>query len=628
MADFSYILKYARTAEGSNDFFVEAEKYTGSTLVEKNDIICGIGNTDIYTELRCVISQTNFSIFSLVEGLIFNNTPVAKDSVVINQLVNDIPVMPTFNTITLLNSAQPGPAPTSEFDFYYRAKYGAEFPWPDEPGPGPTPGTPKIAGTYAHANFYPSGSHNIEASTDEPAKVFDVVTYNGLTPGDDYIIVGKVFDITDGKYISESATEKAFTAADVYGDEIVEFTIDATNLEGHTLVIFEELYTWDDHYLAEHSDRNDTDQHVYVLAPYDSDEGDDDEEAPYFCAVDENFNALGIVDAYESLIWTDRFDKAGDFEFYTLVDPNLFSLLKVDSYFYIPQSDRHMIVEKIEISSDPDDGDKLIVTGRSLESLLERRVIWKKTVINGNLQQSLKKIFEDNIINPPVGERRIANFVFKETSDPKITNLTLEAEYFGDNIYEVVCNVCQTNHIGFKIRLNSENQFVFELYSGEDRSYDNPNNNTNIIFGAEYDNVNNSNYIENKQNYKNVALVGTSSDDTTSSYGSKDYTGLSRRETYVSATDIDNEDMSKDEYKKALSDKGKEALKDYRNIKSFDGTMLNTDITYLRDYGLGDIIEYKDQYGHEDKARISELIINHDKNGFRIYPSFETLEDS
>lgn len=631
MAEFSYVLKMAKDTE---QYYLQAIKYNNSLPVEDNTIIISSeAQISIYTELQFVQNDTTFGVKTLVDGLYYNNIEIAKGELLFTIEKSQIALLPDTNNFVILNGNQPIPS-ASEFDFYYRTRYGAEFPWPEEPTPGPdVPGEPIIAGTWAHANYYGSGTHNLEAvekaKDDEEQQlstVVDVVTYNGLTPGEAYIIVGKIFDLTDKKYISEAATEMDLIPEDVYGDAHLEFNFDSSGLEGHTLVIFTELYTWDDHYLCEHSDRDDTDEYIYVLAKSEAEMSDDDEEAPYFCAVDENFNAIGILDAYESLIWTDRFDRAGDFELYTLVNPELFNLLKVDNYFYIPQSDKHMIVEKIEISTDAEDGDKLLITGRSLESMLDRRVVWKKTTINGNLQQSLKKIFEDNIINPPVGERRIANFIFKESSDPKITNLTLENEYFGDNIYDLVCNVCQTNHIGFRIRLNSSNQFVFELYSGEDRSYDNANNNTYILFGPDFDNVSNCNYIENKENYKNVALVGTSSDETTSSYGNKEHTGLSRRETYVSATDIDKDDMDKDQYKQALSDKGKIALKDYQNIKSFDGMMLNSGLTYLKDYGLGDVIEFKDTYGHAEKARMSEIIINHDKNGFKIYPSFETLE--
>lgn len=526
-----------------------------------------------------------------------------------------------------LNYSLP-PVPKKEFDFYYRTRYGAEFPWPEEPTPGPdVPGEPIIAGTLAHAGWKGSGSHNLEPSNN--SKVVDTVTYNGLIPGLTYTVVGMLYDKNIGDLIPESYTELDFVPEDVYGDTYVEINFDSSELAGHKLVVFESLYL-DGVLLSSYEDEEDTDETVYILNPSDQDEysPDDNEEQSYFCAVDENFNAIGIIDNYESLIWTDRFDRAGDFELYTAANIELFNLLKVDNYFYIPQSDKHMIVEKISVASDVEDGDKLNITGRSLESIIDRRIVYKKTVINGNLQQGLKKIFEDNIINPPIGERRIANFIFKESTDSKITKLTLDAEYFGDNIYDLVSNVCQTNHIGFRIRLNSSNQFVFELYSGEDRSYDNPNNNTYIIFGPEYDNVNNCNYSENKEDYKNVALAGTNSDDTSAwTTDHKSYSGLSRRETYISATDIDKDNMTTDQYKDALSNKGKEALKDYQNIKAFDGTMLNSNLAYLTDFNLGDIIEFKDIYGHEVKSRISEIIINHDSTGFRIYPSFEEIKE-
>ena len=39
--------------------------------------------------------------------------------------------------------------------------------------------------------------------------------------------------------------------------------------------------------------------------------------------MDKEFQTVGVIDVYESLLWTDRFYTYGDFELYTAFDPKI-----------------------------------------------------------------------------------------------------------------------------------------------------------------------------------------------------------------------------------------------------------------------------------------------------------------
>ena len=84
--------------------------------------------------------------------------------------------------------------------------------------------------------------------------------------------------------------------------------------------------------------------------------------------------------------------------------------------------------------------------------------------------------------------------------------MKLEAQYTGDNLYDVIQKICEEQGIGFKITLNDEKQFVFELYAGSDRSYDQTEN-PYVIFSPKFENIINSNYIESKASLKTVTLL-------------------------------------------------------------------------------------------------------------------------
>ena len=191
---------------------------------------------------------------------------------------------------------------------------------------------------------------------------------------------------------------------------------------------------------------------------------------------DTNFKDIFILDTYNSLIWTERYNECGDFEIYTRMNPDILNYIKQDYYVSRNDSECIMIVEKILIQSDIEDGDKLTISGRSLESILDRRIIWGQKALTGKLQDSIKTILTENIISPNNIKRKINNFIFEETDDEEITSLNIEAQYLGDNIYDVISSICKERSIGFKITLNNNNQFVFRLYYGVDRSYDQETN--------------------------------------------------------------------------------------------------------------------------------------------------------
>ena len=112
-----------------------------------------------------------------------------------------------------------------------------------------------------------------------------------------------------------------------------------------------------------------------------------------------NLDAVSIVDTYESFIWTDRYYAYGDFELYEAMREGLLDYIKQDYYLQSKESEHVMIVEKIQITSDTEDGNHVTVTGRSLESILDRRIVWGQKLLSGNLQNGIKTLLNENVIS-------------------------------------------------------------------------------------------------------------------------------------------------------------------------------------------------------------------------------------
>lgn len=361
-----------------------------------------------------------------------------------------------------------------------------------------------------------------------------------------------------------------------------------------------------------------------------------------------NFEAIAVIDTYVSFIWTDRYDEAGDFELKMRMNPDLLAIFKKDYYLWTPKSDRLMIIETLSVESDVEEGAIFTVAGRSLESLLMRRIVWKKTtfsIINvstgekPNLQNGIKKLLTENLINPSISIRKIPDFIFEESTDPKITSLTFEAQYFGEDLYSIVHSQCRENEIGFKVTLNADNQFVFKLYAGVDRSYEQITN-PYVIFSPSYDNVLNTNYLDSVKAYKNVTLVaGENETDANGeeiareTYVLGNAFGIDRREIFTDASSLSYDDgdggtLSAAQYQAHLRQKGIDTLIKNVYITAFEGEIdPNRMYKYGEDYFIGDIVQIANEYGQEGRAYISEYVISCDTNGLSTYPTFQTIQE-
>ena len=365
--------------------------------------------------------------------------------------------------------------------------------------------------------------------------------------------------------------------------------------------------------------------------------------------LDKSYDTYDAIDKFKSILWTVRFAKAGEFELYVPADMNMIKRFNEGDYARIEDSDRLMIIEDINLQTDAENGDYLVISGRSLESILERRIIWGMTVITGNFQNGIKTLLDRNVISPAIESRKIPNFTFKESTDPRITELTVEAQYFGENLYEEIEKLCEEKKVGFRVLPKDSGGFEFSLYVGEDRSY-NQIKNPWVVFSPNYENLQSSNYLYSKKNFKNATLVGGQGENwsrDTVEVVSDSSSGLDRRETFTDASWITNDTSGiendetlteeekqaaitalTEEYNEQLKQKGQEELAKTSITETFDGEIDATvQYVYREDFDLGDIVQIVNAYGMEASTRVSEIVISHDTTGKTIVPTFTVKED-
>ena len=356
---------------------------------------------------------------------------------------------------------------------------------------------------------------------------------------------------------------------------------------------------------------------------------------PDVYVMDTSFTTIGVIDNYKSLIWTERYSECGDFELYVIASSEIFKMVKQDYYLKIRGSNTVMIVENIQIETDAESGNMAKFSGRSLESILDRRVIWNEISVDGaNLHNLIKRMITENIISPSsfTSLRQISNFRFADSSDATITGLTISLQVIGENLYEEIKQLCNTCGIGFRIRLNVSNEFVFSLYRGTNRSYS-QSNNPYVTFSKSFDNLISSQYLLSNTSYKNASLVYGKRNDTVirNELHVGSYSGLSRRELLTDISGVTKEDgESDDSYNRKLLNKAQEDLTNAKASQAFEADA-ETRVMYVygTDFYMGDIVQFVNEYGLGASARVVEFIHSWDVDGYKSYPTFtiETAEE-
>lgn len=349
-------------------------------------------------------------------------------------------------------------------------------------------------------------------------------------------------------------------------------------------------------------------------------------------ALDKNLICVEQFSDFISLIWTERFNECGDFSLEFIASKDILEKLYSSYYFTIKMSTDIMVIESIETSTDLGNGDKIIVKGRSLKSILERRIVWGVKTLSGSLHDSIKSLINDNIIAPTDNDRKIDNFVYVDSEEERLLNLTIEDQYSGESLYEIISTLAKEESFGFNVYLDSSNRFVFSLYDGVDRSFDQIEN-PYVVFSEDYQNLKSMNVFTSSQNYKNVTLIGgegEGSAKTFTSYGSG--IGLDRREIYTDASGssktTESGTISDSEYISILETKGKEKIEKFKMETAYEGEFDTSTVFVLgKDFFVGDIVQLMDEYDNSAKVRIMEMVISENEEGLLTYPTFVAVEE-
>ncbi len=295
------------------------------------------------------------------------------------------------------------------------------------------------------------------------------------------------------------------------------------------------------------------------------------------------FEPIGFIDEFISLIWTRRYYNVGEYELY--IDSKYFQLLRKGGYIY---SSSFREVGIIETYSYIKEDSQCTIKGRFIEALLSYRVIDKIQNLNGTAENIVRNLVNNfAIANKPINKLQLGN------ANELGTSIALQVEY--ENLCEKIYDIVATQDLSIRVKYNyEEDKMYFEVWQGIDRT-ENQSSNSIVVFSDEYENISTSTYECNHKEYKNFAYVVGEGEGDIKVITAVDLTnGNERREILFEVRDKQDE-LTIEEYKKVLYQKGIEKLYEYGNVENVNTTFNSqSNLKYKVDYDLGDLCSYVD----------------------------------
>lgn len=328
-----------------------------------------------------------------------------------------------------------------------------------------------------------------------------------------------------------------------------------------------------------------------------------------------------VIDYSHSIIWISRFHDAGEFELRIPADAELLKLFS-DNETLITRdvTDTSMIPEVIERDTDNAEGDYLIITGKSAEGLLGRRVAYGTLVTSDKAELIIRSIVTNNMISTN-SRYKIRNFPLLKLGEQHNYTETIETQFKNKTLLEGISDACKLAGFGFRMPFDGE-YFTFDLYKGIDRSL-NQSENAYVLFSPEFENLGNTSYICDRSKLYNgfYAVNGSTLFATMNEAMIGD--PLQLREKWL---DVESSsDMTTTEFGQLLNAKANEELT--KEIREYSGEILNTDMyKFGRDYELGDRVSIVNQYGIRGTAVVTEITEVEDAEGYRLIPTFSDWE--
>lgn len=395
-----------------------------------------------------------------------------------------------------------------------------------------------------------------------------------------------------------------------------------------------------------------------------------------YYVLDTNLDVVDGIELFTSMIWSERYYTSGEFELYlpaTKESMQFYKKAAQEHYYIIPAQDKSsnlhripaMIIERSKLDLQFDAMDHIIVTGKSLKHILNRRVLLGSTNISGNLETAIRKLVTDNCIMTKDPSRVIPRLIcgpnYKGDHGETIEDL-INTQSNGGYLDEAIEQICKLYKVGWDVQIDfPSKKLVFFMYKGVDRSYNQKGEASSkypyVVFSDNYDNLLKSTFDANTEKYRNIAYIDAEYQKTnrntnlvehkkygifvkTKKYGintemnERGFSGLNRHEFYLSGSNLVSAAKSSYDGETDVNmldglmrSSAEKTLENYTaSIEVSSEVVPNLTFGINQDYYIGDVVSVKNSYDIKMTSRITEVVQTWTTAEHSIIPTFE-VED-
>lgn len=369
--------------------------------------------------------------------------------------------------------------------------------------------------------------------------------------------------------------------------------------------------------------------------------------------LDSSFRRSQLVENWNSLIWTERHSKNGDFQLTSYNIADCLTVLPIQDpmdpplLVAIDSSEVPMVVETHKLDKDKNGAPKIVVSGRSFDTVLDRRLAIKivsddpgyspyrtEWSIEANTAahaayQAAYSIITDGMNYPEdiIPEILLVNSV-SATADPDQPFIVDVKE-----LYAWMVETLALGKYGIRAELAPDltNKIRIIIYAGVDRRV----GEDAIVFDVALDQIDDASYLFSQVGHKNSMILGTDVNEGADPWLTLGYapttpwpTGLQLRTGFQDLSSEIELDTDSSETQALLTNKGDILLSNLQTIALFAGGVAESvSEGYGNSYFLGDIVRLQGEYTLTQDARVAEFVRTQDPSGTKSYPTFEAVTE-
>lgn len=304
--------------------------------------------------------------------------------------------------------------------------------------------------------------------------------------------------------------------------------------------------------------------------------------------LDRDINIIEVFSTYESILWVEKVHEPGTFKATFVFTKKLNKVLKRKNLLYKTDEEQPGIITRKYLKMNKYGEQTIVVQGYMANRYLNQRIIWEKMVMKGTPEQIMRKMVDEQVVNPKDPARKMSLIELGEFHDFNMEQIEKQVSY--DNLQETLTSLSKTYELGYRLKLDyARKKLIFDTYQGVNRTL---GTEKPCIFTRKYGNVYTQEYSEDDSNYRNVCLVGGPGEDdkrlmTTVGSGA----GLDRYEMFYNASGYSEKDVTNEELIKQLQQKGSEKVATYYVAKAFESKINKLKAMY---FALGDYVTCTD----------------------------------